>query len=175
MITVIVPVYRGVDDVERCLQSVLRHAGTSALDVRLLIIDDASPEPEVSAYLDELASTPSAVPIVLLRNPENLGFVATVNRGLRHTQDGDVVILNADTVVVEGWLDRMAAAASQPDVATVTPLTNFGSICTLPRAVIAAFELDGPSPRIDECGAFVAEHGLELSPRSSRAWGSACT
>ena len=55
----------------------------------------------------------------------------TVNRGLRHAA-GDVVILNSDTAVTDGWLDRLAAAAALADVATVTPLTSHGSICTLP-------------------------------------------
>ena len=53
----------------------------------------------------------------MLHNPENLGFVGTVNRGLRDAR-GDVVILNSDTAVTEGWLDRLAAAAALPDVAT---------------------------------------------------------
>jgi GT2 family glycosyltransferase/glycosyltransferase involved in cell wall biosynthesis len=164
VITVIIPIYRGVDDVRRCVQSVLRHAGTSEVDTQLLLLDDASPEPAVSAYLDDVVSAPATIPVTLLRNEENLGFVGTVNRGLRHVVSGDVVILNADTVVVEGWLDRLASAAGQPDVATVTPLTNFGSICTLPRAVIAAFDLDGPEPRIDECGEFIARCGLGRRP-----------
>jgi glycosyltransferase involved in cell wall biosynthesis len=77
---------------------------------------------------------------------------------------GDVVVLNADTVVTEGWLDRLADAAAAPDVATVTPLTNSGSICTLPASIVATFGLDGPTPSIDECAAFVAEHSLGLRP-----------
>ncbi len=161
-ITVVVPVYRGADDARRCIDSVLRHAGHEAA-FELLIVDDASPDPDVVSYLARLEHEPASVPITLLRNDANVGFVASVNRGLRHAR-GDVVVLNADTVVTEGWLERLAAAASRPEVATVTPLTNFGSICTLPRSIIDAFGLEGESPKIDECAAFVAEQSLQLLP-----------
>ena len=99
----------------------------------------------------------------MLRNDENLGFVATVNRGLRRTQ-GDAVILNSDAAVSAGWLDRLADAARMPDVATVTPLTNEGSLCTMPRSIIDAFDLETEHPRIDECAAFVGTQSLRLLP-----------
>jgi GT2 family glycosyltransferase/glycosyltransferase involved in cell wall biosynthesis len=162
-VTVIVPVYRGVDDVRRCLESVLRHASTSEVPFGILAIDDASPEPDVRAYLDALSSEAQAVPFTVVHNPHNLGFVRTVNRGIEQSS-GDVVILNADTIVTERWLDRLTAAAAEPDVATVTPLTNFGSICTLPRSVIEAFALEGTDPKIDECANFVAGQSLQLLP-----------
>ncbi len=50
------------------------------------------------------------MPVTVLHNRDNLGFAATVNRGLERTP-GDVVVLNADTVVTAGWLDRLADAA----------------------------------------------------------------
>jgi GT2 family glycosyltransferase len=169
-VTVIVPVYKGVGAVERCLRSVARHAASSQVPTDLLVIDDASPEPEVAAFLTEFFQSSVAEPpsrwfndARLLRNEVNLGFVGTVNRGLAATA-GDVVILNADTVVTEGWLDRLAAVASADDVATVTPLTNSGSLATLPASITRAFGLDGPNPRIDECAAFVGEHTLGLQP-----------
>jgi O-antigen biosynthesis protein len=162
-VTVIVPVYRGIDDVRRCLESVMRHAATSQVSFQVLAIDDASPEPDVSAHLDALASANLSVPFTGIHNPENLGFVRTVNLGIDQTP-GDVVILNADAIVTEGWLDRLVAAAAEPDVATVTPLTNFGSICTLPRSVIDAFALQGTDPKIDECADFVFGQSLHLHP-----------
>jgi len=162
-VTVIVPVYRGIDDVVRCLESVTRHARSVDVAFELLVIDDASPEEEVRDYLAGFASEATGVPVMILQNAENLGFVKTVNRGLRQAP-GDVIILNADTAVTAGWIDRLAAVAALPDVATVSPLTNHGSICTLPQSVIDAFDLEGPDPRIDECAAFVAEHSLRLLP-----------
>ena len=44
------------------------------------------------------------------------------------------MLLNSDTQVTAGWLDKLAAAAaSAPDVATVTPFSNNATICSLPR------------------------------------------
>ncbi len=39
----------------------------------------------------------------LLHNEQNLGFVATCNRGLAE-RAGDAVLLNSDTIVTPGWL-----------------------------------------------------------------------
>ncbi len=161
-VTVVVPVYDGLEQVRACLDSVVRHAEATAASFEVLVIDDASPEPAISTHLDEWAAATHPVGVRLLRNARNLGFVGTVNRGFAEC-DGDVVLLNADTVVTAGWLDRMLEAAG-PDVATVTPLTNEGSICTVPRAVIDAFDLDGTDPRIDECAAFVARASAGMRP-----------
>lgn len=162
-VTVLVPVHGGLDDVRRCLAGVVRHAESTRTPFELLVIDDASPEPEVPAYLDAFAAETRSFPVQVVRNERNLGFVATCNRGFRQAA-ADVVLLNSDTVVTSGWLDRLACAAAQPAVATVTPLTNFGSICTLPDSVATAFHLAGPEPRIDECAAFVREHSVARRP-----------
>ena len=162
-VTVIVPVYAGLADTTRCLESVVRQAASVHVPFELLVIDDASPEPAVSAYVDRFGAAPAPFRVTVLRNPDNLGFVGTVNRGLRQTA-GDVVLLNSDTAVTPGWLDHLAAAAAQTDVATVTPLTSHGSICTLPQPVIDAFALETAEPRIDECAAFVRRHSLVLFP-----------
>ncbi|MDQ1478024.1 MAG: hypothetical protein QOE62_3253 [Actinomycetota bacterium] len=163
-VTVIVPVYRGIYDLTRCLESVTAHAARTEIDFELVLIDDATPEPAVRIYLEGFVTRGLPFPVTLLTNPENLGFVGTVNRGLRRAT-GDVVILNADTAVTAGWLDRLRDVASaEPDIATVTPVTSSGSICTLPQSVIDAFELAGPNPQIDECAEFVTATSLRLLP-----------
>jgi GT2 family glycosyltransferase/glycosyltransferase involved in cell wall biosynthesis len=162
-VTVLIPVYAGLDDLVRCLDSVVRHAPSCTTPFELLIIEDASPEPAVRAYVEEFATRPAPVPVTVLHNEHNLGFVGTVNRGLRRI-GGDVVLLNNDAAVTTGWLDRLAAVAALPDVATVTPLTSEGSICTLPRSIVEEFDLAGSAPRIDECAAFVAQHSVRLLP-----------
>jgi GT2 family glycosyltransferase/glycosyltransferase involved in cell wall biosynthesis len=162
-VTVVVPVYDGFDEVVACLDSVLRHAATNTTEAGLLVVDDASPDPRVSTYLDELAARDDAWPVTLVRNDENLGFVRSANLAFARTE-GDVVLLNADTVVTGGWLDRLADAARGDDVATVTPLTNEGSLSTLPASVIEAFDLDGEAPRIEECAEYVATRSAGERP-----------
>jgi len=162
-VTVLVPVYRGLDDARRCLESVTRHAATTDVTFQVQVFDDASPEQDVALFLDSVATEDAPAPIRVVHNPKNLGFVRTVNLGISESP-GDVVILNADTVVTAGWLDRLATAADKSEVATVTPLTNFGSICTLPDAIIEAFGLEGTDPKVDECADFVHRQSLRLLP-----------
>jgi GT2 family glycosyltransferase len=129
-IDVIVPVYRGLDELKRCLGSVLTQR--QRVPYELVVVDDRSPEPEISAYLDELAARDMRV--TLLRNETNLGFPATVNRGMSLHPGRDVVLLNSDTEVANDWLDRLARCARRADdIATVTPFTNNGTICSYPN------------------------------------------
>ena len=103
---VVIPVYRGRAETKRCLDSVL--ADTARPAGRVIVVDDQSPEPALSALLDRLAA---AGRIVLLRNPANRGFVASVNRGIQAAGSHDVALLNSDTEVPQGWLARLAGHA----------------------------------------------------------------
>ena len=127
MIDVIVPVYRGLDETQACLESVWN--SSCRHQMQLIVINDCSPEPEVTHWLREQATKR---PMVLLENEENLGFVATVNRGMQVSQN-DVVLLNSDTEVHGDWLDRLhRAATSEPNVGSVTPFSNNATICSYP-------------------------------------------
>ncbi len=127
-IDVVVPVYRDVSLTEQCLDSVLRLSGP--LLGRLIVVDDAAPEPGMRPMLEALREREGAVR--LIRNEANLGFVGSCNRGLALAQ-GDVVILNSDTRVTPGWLDELAAALqSDPLVAAACPLSNNATLCSIP-------------------------------------------
>jgi len=127
-IDVIVPVYRGLDETRRCLESVL--AAQRPADARVVVVDDATPDPAIARHLDALAS---ASRVVLLRNDSNQGFVRSVNRGMAHAAGRDVVLLNSDTEVANDWIERLRAAAYRDErIATVTPFSNNATICSYP-------------------------------------------
>lgn len=129
-VDIIVPVYRGLADTSLCIDSVL--ASTCQSAYRLIVINDASPEPEVTAWLRERAAQDAR--ITLLENTENLGFVGTVNRGMALSNCHDVLLLNSDTEVANDWLDRIRSAAyGDTKVASVTPFSNNATICSYPR------------------------------------------
>jgi len=128
-IDIVVPVYRGLSETRACIESVLAAANKEPFE--LIVIDDRSPEPALTAWLRE-ASAGGA--FTLLENPANLGFVATVNRGMSLHPDRDVLLLNSDTTVANDWLDRLVRSAySSPRIGTVTPLSNNATICSYPR------------------------------------------
>jgi GT2 family glycosyltransferase/glycosyltransferase involved in cell wall biosynthesis len=129
-VDIIVPVFRGLEDTRRCLESVI--GAPCQTGWRLIVINDCSPEPEVTQWLRAFAERDER--IVLLENSANIGFVATVNRGMALGPDNDVLLLNSDTEVANDWLDRLQRAAySQPRVASVTPFSNNATICSYPR------------------------------------------
>ena len=129
-VDIIVPVYRGLADTRLCIDSVLATANQSTY--RLIVINDASPEPEVTNWLRERAAQDSR--ITLLENTDNLGFVGTVNRGMALSTSNDVLLLNSDTEVANDWLDRIRSAAyGDAKVASVTPFSNNATICSYPR------------------------------------------
>jgi GT2 family glycosyltransferase len=125
---IIIPVHGGRSETLACIESVRHTLGDHA---RLVVVDDASEDPDLGAALDDLEA---AGVIRLLRNTENLGFVAAVNRGLKLNPTHDALLLNSDTLVFGDWLSRLRAAAySSPTVGTVTPLSNSGSIASYPH------------------------------------------
>ena len=129
-VDVIVPVYKGLFDTQRCITSALQSVNQTPM--RVVIINDCSPDPEVTRWLRDIAQQDTR--ITLLENEVNLGFVGTVNRGMSFGPSHDVVLLNSDTEVANDWLDRMRQAAyCDEHVGTVTPFSNNATICSYPK------------------------------------------
>ncbi len=135
-VDVIIPVYRGVEQTKRCLRSVL--ADTDRPPGQIILVDDCSPEPGLSAWLDEVNATGR---IRLIRHRRNMGFVVSVNRGIKVSDHADVVLLNSDTEVPRGWLRRLAGHAyADARIGSVSPFSNNATICSYP------IDAGGPIP-----------------------------
>lgn len=139
-VAVILPVYRGVDMTRRCIQAAM--PGVVAVPKsRMIVINDGSPDAGMQEMLESLQKAQPDL-ITVLKNEKNLGFVGTVNRGFASAKECDTVLLNSDVMVPENWLSRMIDEAySRPDVGTVTPLSNNGTICSFPQ-----FLQENPQP-----------------------------
>ncbi|WP_238322356.1 glycosyltransferase [Vibrio mexicanus] len=119
-----------------------------------MVINDCSPEPELTVRLRELSQV---LPFTLIENKSNLGFVQTVNKGMRISNKNDVLLLNSDTVVTSYWLDRiLETAASDSSIGTVTPFSNNATICSYPR-FCADNELPS-SATLEELAAVVSQN-----------------
>jgi GT2 family glycosyltransferase len=127
LIDVIVPVQGPPAVFARCAESLARHVNPRH---RVTVVLDGPQPDDVFRTLDRLRA--SGLDLRVEQHDRIHGFVISCNRGMRGSER-DVVLLNSDTRVTEGWLDRLAAAAySDPKIATVTPFSNNASICSVP-------------------------------------------
>ena len=70
--------------------------------------------------------------MTVLRAQANLGFVANVNRAMAEVR-GHVALLNTDTEVPPGWLDRlMHPILTEARIASATPFSNSAATFSFP-------------------------------------------
>jgi GT2 family glycosyltransferase/glycosyltransferase involved in cell wall biosynthesis/2-polyprenyl-3-methyl-5-hydroxy-6-metoxy-1,4-benzoquinol methylase len=156
-VTVIIPVYRGLDETTKCLNSVLKHRSKAYM--RVLVIDDCSPEPQISSLLETIAAKGE---IELIQNKSNLGFVASVNLGMKEAGNQDVVLLNSDTEVTSNWLDRLVGHAySNSKIGSVTPFSNNATICSWPSMEGGALPAGVSLGALDEA-CYLANRGRQV-------------
>lgn len=127
-VDVIVPVHNNLERLLPLLDTLARNTEPHH---RIILIDDASSEPGVASALQEF--TESRDGTELITNPQNLGFAASVNMGLR-SSERHKVILNSDTLVPSRWLDVLVEPMLRdPQIASVTPYSNSSSYTGFPE------------------------------------------
>ncbi|MFA4982536.1 MAG: glycosyltransferase family 2 protein [Candidatus Omnitrophota bacterium] len=117
---IIMPVWNEHEITRECVDSLQKSTG---YPFRLIIINNGS-DAATKGYLDGLCAK-KETEIVLVRNPENLGFVKAVNQGLKLSDSRYACIMNNDTIATEGWLKEMVdVAESDPAIGLVNPSSN---------------------------------------------------
>jgi hypothetical protein len=111
-IDVVVPCYNYARFLTRCVESVLAH---SAVDLRVLIIDDCSDD-NTSEVGTELALRDARV--TFRRSPKNKGLIATANEGIMDWATATYsLLLSADDALTPGALGRAAKVMDEhPEV-----------------------------------------------------------
>jgi len=101
-ISVVIPCYNYGEYLPECVASVLDDQPGS--DVRVLIIDDASPDGS-GEVARKLAAADDRIEVIV--HPENRGHVATFNEGIMDWADGEYcLLLSADDKLTPGALRR---------------------------------------------------------------------
>ena len=148
---VVVPIYNAYDELLVCLHSVLRHQDI----YRVLLLDDCSTDGRVKELLRTLREHEQEG-FRIEENSQNLGYLKTANKGMRMAEN-DVILLNTDTVVTSGWARRMRVCAYSDDrIATVTPFTNNGRMCSIPEflennEIPEGFTVDSFAECVENC------------------------
>lgn len=161
LVEIIICVHNALAAVQRCLESVERH---TSQPYSLILVDDGS-DSQTRDYLAEFASVKDAA---LLRNEKAKGYTRAANQGLRHSSSDYVILLNSDTVVTPGWLDRLIACVeSDPRIGLVGPLSNTASWQSIPEIESYGDWAANPLPEgvtIDAMSRLVAKYSARLYP-----------
>ena len=127
-VDVVVCVRDAPQDVRACLWS-LMHSATRPF--HLIVVDDGS-GPETAAMLDAIAAREPELELLRNAGPEH-GYTRAANIGLRAATGAHVVLLNSDTIVSPGWLERIVACAESDErIGVVGPLSNAATHQSLP-------------------------------------------
>ncbi|MDC6623871.1 glycosyltransferase [Leclercia adecarboxylata] len=130
-ITIIVPVYNAINEVMDCLDSVIQHTKLGQ-NIKLLVINDASPDKSVQTTLNKYKTSPG---VTIIHNKKNIGYTNNVNLGISLSGNDDIILLNSDTVVSKNWLRQMSIAAYQnDDIGTVTAISNGAGAFSVPKS-----------------------------------------
>lgn len=102
-VSIIIPSYEAIYCLVACIEAV--HKFTTNMDYEIIVVDNNSSE-TVREYLRKLSASDSKVRVIL--NDHNMGFTYAVNQGIAVCMDGsDIVLLNNDAIVTEGWIEEM--------------------------------------------------------------------
>jgi GT2 family glycosyltransferase len=144
-VTAVVVRWRGGDEVDRCLESLIQH-GAGDL-TRIVLVDSGSGD----GGAERIAQDYRQVEVVAL--PENRSFAWAVSQGIKACDEALLLILNPDATLTEGSLGTLCEAlAGRPESAGVVPLLvdpdgrsqHRWQLRRLPGALRLACGLPGP-------------------------------
>jgi GT2 family glycosyltransferase len=112
-VSIVIVSFNARVDLERCLES-LRAAPPRAAH-EIVVVDNAS--------TDGSADAARAFPhVTVIANPANVGFARASNAGIRASSGEFILLLNSDTIVPAGAVDRLVEIlARRADAAIIGP------------------------------------------------------
>ena len=152
-VAVIVPIYADYRATRTCLDILVRELDRDPRH-RAIIVNDAAPDPRMAPYLARIGEHSA---VTVLTNQRNLGFVASINRGIAAAGNSSVLLLNADTIPPLRFIERLSEAATRGDgIGIVVPLSNHAEMTSFPMPGVAN-PLAGPQEarRLDDIAARV--------------------
>ena len=122
LVSVIILTRNQLAHTKACLQSIEQN---TPLPYELIVVDNGSSDGTIP-YLRQYALAHANTQVIA--NASNRGFAAGNNQGLALASGRHVLLLNNDTVVTAGWLERLLAVFEQhPEVGLVGPMSNYVS------------------------------------------------
>jgi GT2 family glycosyltransferase len=110
-VAIVIVTWNSATEIGGCLDAL---SGLSEEDTEVLVVDNASAD----STRDEVVARTGRNNVRLIANPNNAGFAAALNQGVRATKSPLVLSLNPDAHFVRG-LDEMVAYMEKPGTGAV--------------------------------------------------------
>ncbi|MDD2889873.1 MAG: glycosyltransferase [bacterium] len=113
-VIITIPTWNRADLLKNCIESIFENTKTPYY--RICVFDQASTD-GTKEYLESLGNK-----VDVIYSPENIGFVLSMNQVMRTYAKNDILLLNNDTLVHNGWLEGLIECAySSEDIGIVAP------------------------------------------------------
>lgn len=149
-VSIIIPCYNGVMYTRRCLKSIL---SATRYPYELILVDNGSTD-GTGTYLSGLARSvakqgfPYLHAFHVIRNTRNRGVSGALNQGILRSKGQYVCYLNNDTVVSDGWLDRLRGHAERDEMIGIVGCCSHFSRGKVDSSSMAWPQLQREIPRI---------------------------
>ncbi|MFS0919251.1 glycosyltransferase [Brevibacillus sp. 179-C 1.1 NHS] len=144
--SIVILTHNHLEVTKLCIESIRKY--TNIQSYELIVVDNASTD-GTTQWLAEQQD------ILSIFNPKNEGFPAGCNQGMRIATGDNIMLLNNDVVVTEGWLDNLLTCLySREDIGAVGPVTNR---CAYYQTIPVDYQ------NLDEMQSFAAKHNQSNS------------
>ncbi len=117
-VSIILVTYNQIKYTLECIESIKQF---TKIPYEIIVVDNAS----IDETVKEIEKQDD---VILIKNDFNYGFPTAVNQGIKAATGKNILLLNNDVVLTEGWLERMLELAkSNPVIGIVGPVSNIVS------------------------------------------------
>jgi len=156
--SIVIVTYNGLEHTKACLDSIRER---THVPYEIVLVDNASTD-GTPTWARTLANEHDDVRTLLLDG--NIGFAGGVNRGLALSRGQYIVLLNNDTIVTDGWLERLLLPFRFEGIGLVGPMSNRSlpgqTVCDVPYSNDAEMVEFADTWSQANAGQMVKVHGL---------------
>ena len=125
---VIIPVYKSPEWVKLCVYSLFKNTKSDTLN-KVYLVNDCDDELTINC-LNNLAIKYPKIEIVT--NEENLGFIKTVNKGLKKSSADYVLLLNTDCIIAKNTIEKLIShTLENKNIGLICPVSSNAANLTL--------------------------------------------
>jgi FkbM family methyltransferase len=121
VVSIVIVVLNALAMTQACIDSIYKDNDFPKFEV--LVVDNASSDGTHEWLQQQKDKSPN---LSVFTMDKNIGFGPAVNIGLQHSRGEYIVLINNDTLVPNGWMNKLITAMqSDPTIGIISPVTSY--------------------------------------------------